>query len=50
MSLNPPSEVSYRLRLAHGHLKRAERAYSLGDWPMTVLSSQLAIESYARRW
>lgn len=48
MSLNPLSEVRYRYRLASEHLSRAERMFEAGDWVGTVLSSQLAVENFAK--
>ena len=48
MSLNPLSEIKYRLRLASEHLQRAERLFNLGDWVGTVSSSQIAVENFAK--
>ena len=48
MSLNPLSEVRYRLKLASEHLERAERAFELCDWVAVALSAQLAVENFAK--
>ena len=48
MSLNPLSEIKYRLKLASEHLQRAERLFNLGDWAGTVSSSQIAVENFAK--
>lgn len=48
MSLDPAVEVDYRYRLAGEHLDRAGRLFSLKDWVGTVMSSQLAVENYAK--
>lgn len=48
MSLNPLAEVEYRYRLAKEHLDRASKLFSLKDWVGTVMSSQLAVENFAK--
>jgi len=48
MIFNPLSEAKYRYRLAVEYLERAERLFSVEDWVGTVLSSQIAVENFAK--
>jgi HEPN domain-containing protein len=46
--IDPIGEARYRFRLASGHLARAERLLTLGDWAGVVHFSQPAVEDSAK--
>jgi HEPN domain-containing protein len=46
--IDPIGEARYLFRLASGHLARAERLLTLGDWAGVVHFSQLAVENFAK--
>jgi HEPN domain-containing protein len=46
--IDPIGEARYRFRLASGHLARAERLLTLGDWAGVVHFSQLAVGNFAK--